>query len=177
MCAKIVLKILLMTNDLKNIAKLLVEITQSQISNLIEEDESKEYFGYNFEVDKLNFKFRKAKITPKKVGLFVTLWKRNSKNETEPFKASDNFDFYIVATEENENYGLFLFPKNELVARQILSTTLKEGKRGFRVYPNWSKTENKQAEKTQLWQTRYFVDFSNDNKVNTERIKEIITNI
>lgn len=164
----------MMIQELKKIQKLLFGTTLSQISNLIEDEEAKEYFGYNFQTEKLNFKYRKAKITPKKVGQFVTLWKRNSQKETEPFNESDNFDFYIIVTEENENYGFFLFPKNELIKRQILTTNSKEGKRGFRVYPNWTKTENKQAEKTQNWQTRYFLDFTNENNENQKRLYEII---
>lgn len=161
-----------MINEIKKIEKLLFGTTPSQISNLIEELEAKEYFGYNFQTEQLNFKFRKAKITPKKVGQFVTLWRRNSKNETEPFSDSDNFDFYIIATEENENDGFFLFPKNELIKRQILTANSKAGKRGFRVYPNWTKTENRQAEKTQVWQTRYFINYKDDNQ---KRLNDIIS--
>ena len=138
-----------MITELKKIENLLFQGINLKISNLIEDKESQEYFGYNFQAEKLNFKFRKAKITPKKVGQFVTLWKRNSQNITEPFNETDAFDFYIIATEEIEKCGFFLFPKNELIKRNILSTKFKEGKRGFRVYPSWTKTENKQAEKTQ----------------------------
>lgn len=163
-----------MNNELKKIEKLLSGTTLSRISNLIKDEESKEYFGCNFQMEQLNYTFRKAKITPKKVGQFVTLWKRNSKNETEPFNEFDNYDFYIIVTKENGNYGFFLFPKSELIKRQILTTNSKEGKRGFRVYPNWTKTENKQAEKTQTWQTRYFLDFTQENNENCKRITEII---
>lgn len=152
-----------MINELIKIEKLLLSATQSQFSNLVEDEESKEYLGYNFEAGKHKFKFRKSKITPKKVGQFVTLWKRNSKNETEPYNETDKFDFFIILTKENNNYGFFLFPRKELIKQQILSSKLKEGKRGFRVYPKWTETESKQAEKTQIWQTNYFFDFSNEN--------------
>jgi len=165
-----------MINIFNKIEKLLSANPLSKASNLMEEEGAKEYFGVNFQVDQLNFKFRNAKITPKKVGLFLTLWRRNSENRTEPFKKSDNFDFYIVAVEENENHGFFLFPKNELAKRQILTTNLKEGKRGFRVYPNWIKTESRQAVNTQIWQSVYFVDLANANYDNTVRIKEILAN-
>lgn len=164
-----------MINELKRIEKLLFATNQLKISNLIEDEESKEYFGYNFQAEKLNFKFRKAKITPKKNGQFVTLWKRNFNNETIPFNESDNFDFYIIVSEENEKYGFFLFPKNELIKRQILTIQSKEGKRGFRVYPCWVKTENKQAQKTQNWQTQYFFDFTIENNENQKRLAEIIS--
>ena len=42
-----------------------------------------------------------------------------------------------------------------------MTSIKKEGKRGFRVYPNWVKPENKQAEKTQNWQQDYFVEVNN----------------
>ena len=63
-----------------------------------------------------------------------------------------------------------------MIKRQILSTKFKEGKRGFRVYPKWTITENKQAEKTQIWQTNYFLDFTIENKETIKRLTEIITN-
>lgn len=163
-----------MLNELKKIENLFLEEINLKISNLIEDKESQEYFGYNFQAEKLNFKFRKAKITPKKIGQFVTLWKRNSQNITEPFNETDEFDFYIIITEEIEKFGFFLFPKNELIKRSIISTRFKEGKRGFRVYPIWTKTENKQAEKSQSWQTEFFIDFTkNDNEI-SEKLNSIL---
>jgi len=163
-----------MIDELKQIEKLLFEITSSKLSNVIVDAEAKEYFGYNFEHNKQKFKFRKSKITPKKVGQFVTLWKRNLSKETEPFNEIDDFDFYIIFAEENDNNGFFVFPKNELINRQILSTKSKEGKRGFRVYPSWTKTGNKQAEKTQSWQISYFIDFSINELAINQRLLEII---
>ncbi len=77
-----------MINELNKAESLLFKQTSLKISNAIEDEESQDYFGYNFQANKLNFKFRKAKITPKKVGQFVTLWQRNSKNITEPFNES-----------------------------------------------------------------------------------------
>ncbi|WP_413533807.1 MepB family protein [Empedobacter brevis] len=142
------------------------------ISNLEKDVECDEYFGYNFNVNELSIKFRKAKITPKKVGQFVTLWKRNNVKETEPFDENDEFDYYIIATEENSKLGFYIFPKSILIEKHILTSTRKEGKRGFRVYPNWVKTENKQAEKTQNWQQDYFVETIN-NKVDSSQIKSL----
>lgn len=163
-----------MITELKKIENLVFKEVNLKISNVIEDKECQEYFGYNFQTEKLNFKFRKAKITPKKIGQFVTLWKRNSQNITEPFNETDAFDFYIIVTEEIEKFGFFLFPKNELIKRNIISTKLKEGKRGFRVYPSWTKTENKQAEKTQSWQTEFFIDFTkNDNQI-SEKLSAVL---
>lgn len=66
-------------------------------------------------------------------------------------------------TETKENFGFFLFTKDILIKNQILTTDYKEGKRGFRVYPNWDVPQNKQATKTQNWQNRFFIDFSDPN--------------
>lgn len=146
--------------ELKLIEDLIFKTNNQKIKALTKDLECEEYFGFNFQIDKLNIKFRKAKITPKKVGLFVTLWKRNIENKTEPFNENDNFDFYIITTKQQDNFGVFIFSKKILIEKQILSSQNKEGKRGFRVYPSWTKTENKQAEKTKNWQTKYFIELT-----------------
>ncbi len=151
-----------MIDELKRIEKSIFKISNLKITNLLNEKECEEYSGFNFCLDKINVKFRKAKITPKKVGQFVTLWRRNSNKETEPFTAKDNFDFYIIVTEQDDEFGFFFFPKSALSKNQILTTNEKVGKRGFRVYPDWTKTENKQAEKTKSWQCEYFIDLNNE---------------
>ena len=96
-----------------------------------------------------------AKITPTKTGQFVSIWKRNQKGITEPHNVDDEFEFYFIATRQAERFGVFIFNKTVLSENRIL--TNQKGKRGIRIYPNWSVTENKQAQKTQNWQTKYFV--------------------
>lgn len=150
------------------------KILGQKLTNITQDQECEEYSGFNIEINQLKLKFRKAKITPKKAGQFVTLWRRNSEKQTEPFNETDNFDFYIIAAEQEEKFGFFIFPKNVLIVRQILTTNQKEGKRGFRVYPDWTKTENKQAEKTQTWQTNYFINLTNNEQKNIEKLKAII---
>lgn len=51
---------------------------QINISNFQADLECEEYFGYNFQLNTAKVKFRKAKITRKKIGQFVTLWRRNA---------------------------------------------------------------------------------------------------
>lgn len=162
-----------MTTLLEKLQTLLFSNLGLVISNLHQEQESKEYFGCNFQLNSFQIKFRKAKVTPTKVGQFVTLWKRNSiSKETEPFTSEDPSDFYLILTETSENFGFFLFTKDVLIKNQILSTNLKEGKRGFRVYPNWDIPQNKQATKTQNWQSQFFIDFDDENYV--ERFESIL---
>jgi hypothetical protein len=143
------------------------------ITNLSKDLECEEYFGYNFQLNTFSIKFRKAKITPKKVGQFVTLWKRNPETlETEPFTQQDHFNFYIVSTESGINNGFFIFSKEVLIQNKILTTLLKEGKRGFRVYPDWDIPQNKQAEKTKKWQEKSFINLSENNSL--EKFKAIL---
>ena len=100
--------------------------------------------------------YRKAKITPVKVGQFVSVWKRNVEGITEPRHVNDEFEHFVIQCKKGQNVGEFVFPKSILVEKGIISTSKKEGKRGFRVYPPWDKAENKQAIKTQEWQLDYF---------------------
>lgn len=162
--------------ELNKVVELITKAVNLQMTNLENDKECAEYFGFNFKLGHLNCKFRKAKITPKKVGQFVTLWRRNGENKTEPFHENDSFNFYIIATYQKESCGFFIFPKTLLVDKHILTNQKKEGKRGFRVYPQWTITTNKQAQTTQKWQIDYFIDCKNDEKENSIKINTIINN-
>ena len=70
-------------------------------------------------------------------------------------------------------FGFFIFSQKILSENQIL-TTEKGGKRGFRFYPDWDVPENKQAEKTKKWQSKYFIDLTNLKDVNSEKFTSII---
>lgn len=155
-----------MTTSIEKLQNLLFSHLGLSISNLQQEPECKEYFGFNFQLNTFQIKFRKAKITPTKTGQFVTLWRRNFvSKETEPFHSEDQFDFYLIVTETTENFGFFFFTNDVLIKNQILTTDSKQGKRGFRVYPNWDIPQNKQAAKTQNWQVPFFIDFADNNYV------------
>lgn len=163
-----------MIEELNRIQDSVFTTLNLHISDLEADLECEEYFGYNFLLNHLKVKFRKAKITPTKNGQFVTLWRRNSEKKTEPFNVSDDFDFYIIATEQNSQSGFFIFSKRILVAKNILTTLQKEGKRGFRVYTNWDEPESKQAEKTKNWQTQFFIDITTNNATDFEALKNIL---
>ena len=162
-----------MTEIIQKLEDFVLKSMNLSLSNLEKDLECDEYIGYNFNVNEFSIKFRKAKITPKKVGQFVTLWKRNADKQTEPFDENDLFDYYIIATEEDSKLGFYIFPKAILIEKNILTSAKKEGKRGFRVYPNWVKPENKQAEKTQNWQQDYFVEIIN-NQSDLKQVNKLI---
>ncbi|BDD10832.1 hypothetical protein FUAX_32640 [Fulvitalea axinellae] len=135
------------------------------ISNVRTESEGKEYHACRFELNGLKIISRNGKVTPKKAGQFVTFWKRNQEDITEPFHVSDPIDFYVITVEDKDRLGQFVFPKTALIKNGILSTDKKEGKRGFRVYPPWDKAGNKQAEKTQQWQLAFFFETGGENGI------------
>ena len=143
----------------KNLNQIKTEIYDKcslEISDFKIEAESKEYNACRFQLNELNILSRNAKITQKKVGQFVTFWKRNENGQIEPFDENDQIDFYTVNVRTENEFGQFVFPKSVLIKKGIISTEKKEGKRAFRVYPNWDIPKSKQAERTQKWQLNYF---------------------
>lgn len=140
------------------------------ITNFIFHNESKEYKACSFLLNRNKIIFRKSKITPKKMGQFVTFWKRSS-GPIEPYHENDEFDFFVINCSFENNLGQFVFPKSILIQKGIISSKNKEGKRAFRVYPLWEKAINKQAQKTQSWQKDYFILLSD--KVNFELVRKM----
>jgi hypothetical protein len=152
-------------SEIELINKLIFNPCGLELSNIESELASQEYFAHTFNLAGQNVKFRTAKITPTKLGQFVTIWKRNRQGITEPFHISDDFYFYIIATRKDKEFGIFIFPKMVLLEKRILSDDTKAGKRGIRVYPTWDLAINKQAQKTQRWQSKYFLNLSDDMKI------------
>ena len=135
--------------------------------------ESAEYRAYTFKVNNKSVRYREAKITPTKVGQFVTLWKRIGEGPIQPFDASDDIDMVIISVRDKENFGQFIFPKSILIEKRILTSKNKEGKRAIRVYPPWNKTDSKQAQKTQQWQLNYFLEISDIESIDSVRMKSL----
>jgi hypothetical protein len=142
-------------------------LNSSKFSNIQPDAEFEAYMGHNLQWGSQRMKLRKAKITPKKIGQFVTLWKRNAQGITVPFDTADGFDIFAIYVVEGEKHGFFLFTRQILGQKQVLSNVGKEGKRGFRVYPPWAITTNKQAQQTQHWQVPFFVALQSIPNANT----------
>jgi hypothetical protein len=129
------------------------------------EKEHLSYGAYCFTLNKKKVKFRVAKLTPTKPGSFVTLWKRNNLRISVPHDVSDSFDLYIIHVINKNRHGQFIFTKQLLADKNILSIENEGGKRGFRLYPPWGQKLNKQATQTQSWQLQYYVDISDETTV------------
>lgn len=160
--------------NLKTIEEQLFQPLGLKCSNIEEDKECREYSGFNFNVNNHNIKFRVSKITPTKTGQFVTIWKRNTNGETAPFDINDHIDFYLIASFKETFSGVFIFPKEILLEKGILSDGKKTGKRGIRVYPSWDKAESKQAQKTQDWQIQYFLEFSEEQDKILQRARTLL---
>lgn len=142
-------------------------------SNLVLDKESKEYEASSFNLNALIIKARRSKITPKKIGQFVTLWKRNVNGETIPLEDSEEIDLIVITSREESHLGQFVFPKNLLMEKGIISHGKKAGKRGFRVYPPWSQPDNKTAQKTQKWQLEYFLTIEQNYKTDLHKARAL----
>lgn len=146
--------------DLFLVNKLVYEPLGLLISNVRKEAESKEYGAYEFNLNNKKVKFRVAKITPKKVGQFVTLWKREGLGPIIPYDVTDPIDLFIVSVRSGDLIGQFVFSTDTLYKNGILSKAGIGGKRAMRVYPSWDIATNKQAKSTQNWQLEYFFEIS-----------------
>jgi hypothetical protein len=151
--------------------KYIYEPLSWKCDNFKKELEGKEYAASTFELNGKRIIFRAGKITPTKIGQFVTFWKRSEKGPIIPYDIQDNFDFIVVAVSSNDRLGQFVFPKEVLSEKGILSQDGKGGKLAIRVYPIWDIAENAQAKRTQKWQLKYFFEVTKE--LDKDRIKKL----
>jgi len=148
--------------DLKIVKGLIYDRCGLHLTKLQNNPESVEYSACSYELNGKKIQHRASKITPTKVGQFVTIWKRNKEGITEPFDISDEFDFIVVTSANKDQFGQFIFSKSVLASKGIITSQGKAGKRGIRVYPPWDITTNEQARRTQAWQKQYFLDVNSN---------------
>lgn len=163
-----------MAQEWSIIEKFLFEANGLRILDATKDKECSDYFGYNFQLGDYKVKFRKAKLTPKKIGQFVALWKRNLVGKTIPFDINDDFDFYIVMVSKVPHLGFFIFPKKILAEIGILSADKQGGKRGFTIYPEWDIPVSKQGLSTKQMQIDYFIGLT-DAKKSIQKLQRIFT--
>ena len=160
---------------MNNILRLIKQDVYGQcgldISDFGWERESKGYQACQFKLNGKVVICRQAKLTPKKAGQFVTCWKRENDGPIIPFAESDPFELLIVNIYSAGRLGQFVFPKAALAKYGLLSTYEKEGKRAFRLYPEWETNLNVQANKSQKWQLNYFFEISPNTDL--EKVKKL----
>ena len=159
------------------IEKIMKQITNEiKLISINNETKEKEYHACQYNIDEKNYLLRIAKITPIKIGYFVTLWKRNEKNIIIPYSENDNINHVVIITEYENQLGCFIFNKQILTIKNIFSNYQKEGKRGIRIYLPWEIPTNKRTFQTQQWQIKYFIDLYNDNNTVLTQTKYLINN-
>lgn len=158
-------------NELILIKEILFDNCNFKMIQPTKEHESKDYGACRFKLNELEILFRTSKITPTKIGQFVTLWKRIEKGPIQPFDSTDCIDLFIISTRNKTLSGQFIFPMSILIEKGIISHQGKEGKRAIRVYPPWDLTTSKQAQKTQKWQLDYFLEIKQDQTIDLNRAK------
>ncbi|MFD8544578.1 MepB family protein [Streptomyces sp. NPDC059649] len=139
----------------------------------VPEPESSEYAACRFTLDGGSVRFRVAKTTPTKVGQFVTVWQRSKEGPIRPFDADDGVDLFVISSRDDDGFGQFVFPREVLCARDIVSRNGSGGKRGFRVYPPWVTPTNRQARSTQAWQVNYFFHLDRDGSADLTRARAL----
>jgi len=159
--------------DLLVAQKLAYETHGLLCTNLAQEAESQEYGACTFDINRKRITFRVAKITPTKIGQFVTLWKRVKNSPIMPFDMADPIDFFVVSVRNNQNFGQFIFPKNILWQKGFVSQEGNGGKRAMRIYPPWDMPNSPQAQKTQAWQLLYFVEMQPN--MDSAKIKKLFS--
>ena len=143
------------------------------IDNLLREPESEEYGAFTFAMNQRRVQFRVAKITPKKLGQFVTLWKRIGDGPIIPYDIADPIDLFVISVRTSERFGQFAFPKALLHEKGIVSQAGKGGKRAMRVYPPWDIANSRQAKNSQTWQNLYFFEIDPKTSIDTCQIQQL----
>ena len=69
--------------------------------------------------------------------------------------------------------GVRVESENVLSDKNVFSTKGMGGKRAIRVYPPWESNLNRQAQKTQEWQTKYFLDMTLTTNIDYERCRKL----
>jgi hypothetical protein len=159
--------------DLRLAKELIYDKCDLIMSDLRQNEESSAYGACSFKLNGKYVQYRISNQTPLKSGQFVTIWKRNSEGVTLPYDVNDDVDFMIINVRNGENEGQFIFSKKTLVSNGLMSQNEIGGKRGVRVYAPWDITTNKQAIKSQMWQTKYFIPLNNS--IQTKEIHNLFS--
>ncbi|WP_228001945.1 MepB family protein [Nocardia australiensis] len=141
----------------------------------VPEPESAEYGACGFTVDGRSVRFRVGKTTPTKVGQFVTVWQRRADGPIRPFDRSDGVALFVISTRTEGHFGQFVFPCQALCSKDIVSVDGSGGKRGFRCYPPWVETTNRQAHAAQAWQLEFFLHLPENGRVDIARARQLYT--
>ncbi|MDC2864674.1 MepB family protein [Bacillus sp. BP-3] len=148
------------SNTIKKLDNVIYKPNNLLITDLKEEKQNSEYAGGIFRLNNKTIRFRLSKITPNKIGQFVSFWEKNKNMKNQAFSYEAAPDLLVITCIDDNKLGQFIFPKEALLKEKILKTQKQKGKMAMRVYPIWDKPVSNQAKKSQMWQLHYFIDLS-----------------
>ncbi|MGY3189804.1 MepB family protein [Lysinibacillus sp. TE18511] len=157
--------------------ELLYKPNNLTIKNIREETQNSDYGAGIFQLNSKSVRFRVAKITPTKIGQFVSFWEKDEANKNQAFSYDNATDLLVINTfNDNGDFGQFVFPKEILLQQNILRTSNTKGKMAIRVYPGWDTPTSKQAIATQEWQLPYFFYMSDVNSLPIHELLKLYVN-
>ncbi|HGH7177726.1 TPA: MepB family protein [Bacillus wiedmannii] len=158
-------------NDtIQNLNNIVYKPNNLMITNLKEEKQNAEYAGWLFHLNKKTIRFRVSKITPNKIGQFVSFWEKDDNMQNQAFSYNAAPDLLVITCIDDNKLGQFIFPNEILLKEKILKTQCQKGKMAMRVYPIWDTPVSNQAKKSQIWQLQYFVDLSDPNNLPIDKL-------
>ncbi|MES9665432.1 MepB family protein [Bacillus nitratireducens] len=152
-------------NIVEKLDKMIYKPNNLFITNQKEEKQNSEYAGGIFQLNNRSIRFRVSKITPNKIGQFVSFWEKDASMRNQAFSYDSAPNLLVITCIADNKLGQFIFPKEILLKEKILKTQNQKGKMAMRVYPIWDKPVSNQAKKSQQWQLQYFVDLSDSKNV------------
>ena len=102
-------------NDtIRNLDNIVYKPNNLMITNVKEEKQNAEYAGCIFYLNNKTIRFRKSKITPNKIGQFVSFWEKgdNMQNQAFSYNAAD---LLVITCIDDNKLGQFIFPKEILL--------------------------------------------------------------
>ncbi len=159
------------------INELLYEPNNSTIKDIHEETQNSDYGAGLFQLNSKSVRFRVAKITPNKIGQFVSFWEKDETNKNQAFSYDNATDLLVINTfNDNGDFGQFVFPKEVLLKQNILKTVNTKGKMAIRVYPSWDTPTSQQALATQKWQLPYFIKIDDASSLSIHELLKLYSN-
>ncbi|MFG3613880.1 MepB family protein [Rummeliibacillus stabekisii] len=161
-------------NSLKYVNEIFYEPNHLTIKNIQEETQNADYGAGRFQLNSKSVRFRTAKITPTKVGQFVSFWEKDEANKNQAFSYDNATDLLVINTFNSKgDFGQFVFPKEVLLKQNILKNANSKGKMAIRVYPSWDTPSSKQAISTKKWQSPYFVKIDTTNSLSKHELLKL----
>ena len=162
----------ILTNEIKQINSLLFEPSGLALTNIEVDLNNEEYGGRKFKINTHKIIFRVAHTSPNRKGQTVSIWRRDNNGLLVPFNFADDFNFFIMAIKEKENFGIFIFPKLILILNKIITNKTVKGRRSMWLYPTWQKVTLYKSLKIQEWQEDFFIDLSPNRKIDLAKFNK-----